>query len=94
MGRLATVYLLRDATMQPFLGYTSAQISAVAYAHGAVNVLATETEVQAWMDLSEYVWIRSGGSVGIRKLRGEEISSRARQCCQNYVEELGFRLGT
>lgn len=45
------------------------------------------------MDSSEYVWVKANGIAGIRKLRGEEISSRARQCLDNYVQ-LGFRLGT
>lgn len=78
---------------QPFLGFTSAQISAVAYAHGAVHVVASEKEVRAWMSASEYVWLRDDGLTGIHELRSNIISSRARQCCNNFVE-LGFRLGT
>ena len=80
--------------MQLFLGYTSSQLSAVAYAHRAIRVVVSEKEFQAWMCSSEYVWVRPDGLVGIRKLRGEELSTSARQCCQNFVEQLGFRLGT
>jgi hypothetical protein len=79
--------------MQHFLGLTTSQLSSVAYAQGASHVAATEEEFRAWMDSSEYVWVKANGIAGIRKLRGEEISSRARQCLDNYVQ-LGFRLGT
>jgi len=79
--------------MEQFLGLTSTQLSSVAYAQGAVNVVANENELQAWMSSSEYVWVKANGIAGIRKLRGEEISNRARQCLNNYVQ-LGFRLGT
>lgn len=93
MGRLATVYLLRPM-QPPFLGYTSAQISAVAYAQGAVHVVATEKEVRAWTSASEYVWLRDNGLAGIHELRGNIPSLNARRCCNNFVEQLGFRLGT
>lgn len=79
--------------MQHFLGFTNSQLSSVAYAQGAFYVEATDAEFQAWMDSSEYVWVKSNGIAGIRKLRGDEISSRARTCLNNYVQ-LGFRLGT
>src|SRR5690606_41404564 len=81
------------SNMEQFLGLTSTQLSSVAYAQGAVNVVANENELQAWMSSSEYVWVKANGIAGIRKLRGEEISNRARQCLNNYVQ-LGFRLGT
>jgi hypothetical protein len=80
--------------MKQFLGYTMSQLAAVAYANGAVRTETSEQEFRAWMCSSEYVWLRADGLAGIRKLRGEEISSRARQCCQNFVEQLGFSLGT
>lgn len=79
--------------MKPFLGLTSSQLSSVAHAHGAIRVETTEEALHAWMDVYEFVWLKANGLVGIRKLRGEEISSRARQCLDNYVQ-LGFRLGT
>lgn len=79
--------------MQHFLGLTTSQLSSVAYAQGASHVEATDAEFKAWLDSSEYVWVKSNGIAGIRKLRGDEISSRARICLNNYVQ-LGFRLGT
>jgi hypothetical protein len=77
-----------------FLGYSSSQLSAVGFALGAIRVEMKDKEFRAWFSTEEYVWVKSEGVVGITKLRGEEISSDARRCCQNYVEELGFRLGT
>jgi hypothetical protein len=76
-----------------FLGFSTSQLSAVAYAQGAFLVEGTEQEFKAWISQHEYVWLKSNGVVGIRVLREQEISERARRCCENYVNELNFRLG-
>lgn len=79
--------------MQNFLGYTTSQLSAVAYSHGAFFVETTEQEFKAWISQHEYVWLKSNGVAGIRVLREQEITASARRCCENYVNELNFRLG-